>query len=581
MKVKNLFGERQKERPADTHLESHALMVRGGYIKQVSNGIYSMYTPMVRISQKIETILREEMERVGSQEVKFPVVMPADLWRRSGRYGSILQELVRFQDRNDHDMVLGMTHEEAAVHISEQVASSYTQYPYSIYQIQTKFRDELRSRGGLIRVREFTMKDAYSFHIDQQELEEHYMEYHEAYERIFRRVGVPEVISVQADSGMMGGDISHEFMLLSDVGEDSIAICTNCDFRSNLEVADAIVKSEKTEQEAIQLVETPDVTTIEDVQNFFELPLSRLCKAVIYQKHSDDTYIVAFLRGDLDISEIKLGNAVGDEVYPAPDIPESTGIVPGYIGPHELALQEGTIVLFDDSLRDTNNLVCGGNKEGYHYQGFSLERDASKDHFDGTFYNLANTFEGAICPECGEETISIRRGIEVGNIFQLGDRYTRSMGMQYADQNDELQYPLMCSYGIGVGRLAASICEERRDEYGPIWPITIAPWQVQICALRVDNEEVKETADALYDALRKSGVEVLYDDRDVRAGSMFSDADLFGVPVRVVVSPRNCKEGVVEITTRDKTFEKSVAIDEASDFIKSFVNELLAEYSAD
>lgn len=576
MKVSNLFGERLKERPADAHIESHALMVRGGYIRQVTSGIYSYYTPMVRISSKIERILREEMERIGGQEVKFPVVLSADLWKESGRYESVDDILVRFSDRNGHEMVLGMTHEEAAVHLANQVASSYAQYPFMIYQIQTKFRDERRSRGGLMRVREFTMKDGYSFHTSKEDMEEYYTEVYDAYHRIYARCGAPEVLSVYSDPGMMGGSVAHEYMYLSPVGEDSVVLCSNCDYRSNMEVAETILAKQDTVEETLTLVETPDATTIEDVVNFFGASEENLCKAVVYQQESDDRYVVVFLRGDLELNETKLNNLLRDQVYPAPDIDPSTGIIPGYIGPHGLELSEDTIIVYDRSLEHTNNLVCGANKEGHHYKGFSLLRDA--ETFAGTFHDVSETVEGAICPECGKETITIKAGIEVGHIFQLGDRYTKSMNMQYTDQNDDLHHPLMGCYGIGVGRLAASIAEEHRDEYGPIWPISIAPWQVHICALRADDEQVAEVSNALYKGLQKRGVEVIFDDRDVRAGAMFSDADLLGVPVRVVVSPRNLKENAVEVTTRDKSFDQMVAVDQAEDFIQNFVEELLEDY---
>lgn len=571
MKISQLFGERIKEQPSEAHLASHAFMIRGGYIRQVAAGIYSYYTPMVRILQKIENIIRQEMQHIGGQEVLFPVVMPADLWKQSGRFDSISSELVRFKDRNKHDMVLGMTHEEAAVHLASQVAASYTQYPFMIYQIQTKFRDELRSRGGLIRVREFTMKDAYSFHTSQEDLERYYDVCHKAYERVFERCGVSEVISVGADSGMMGGKVSHEFMLLSQAGEDTIVMCSNCNYKSNMEVAETIVKNEELPETALELAETPNLTTIEDITKHFDIPAKHLCKAVVYQKNADDSYIIAFLRGDLEINETKLRNIVGEEIHPATEITLDSGIVAGYIGPHALTAQEGTLVFFDTSLKDTTNLVCGANKENYHYKGFSINRDTSE--FDGTYYDLAKTFEGAICPSCGKHTIQLRSGIEVGNIFQLGDSYTKSMDMRYTDEKGESQHPIMGCYGIGVGRLAASICEEYHDDYGPIWPMSIAPWQVHICAIRSDEEVVKQLSNDLYQTLSAKGLEVIFDDRDVRPGVMFTDADLLGVPIRVTVSPRNCKENIVEIATRDKSLQEKVPPEKAADFITALVQQ--------
>lgn len=416
MKLEKLVGERYRERPADCLADSHAFLVRGGYMKYVANGIYSSYTPLKKITRKIEQILREEMENIGGQEVQFPVVMPASLWQESGRYESIGSEMIRFADRSGSPLVLGMTHEEAAVQLVREYAQSYTKYPFMIYQIQTKFRDEARPRAGLIRVREFTMKDAYSFHTSQKDLEDYYAQCHKAYERIFARVGLPEVISVASDSGMMGGSISHEFTLPTSVGEDSIAICGTCDY-------------------CVNIASVPD--------------------------------------------------------------------------------------------------------------------------------DAATMIKTGMCPKCGEKTVSVVRGIEVGNIFQLGTKYTKAMNMTYIDRDGNMQYPVMGCYGIGVGRLAAAICEVHHDEYGPVWPMSVAPWQVHLCAVRSDDGDVKACADRLYAELRDRGIEVIYDDRPVRAGEMFAEADLLGVPVRAVVSPRNLKQGCVEIESRDRTLSESIPIETA------------------
>ena len=312
MKLERLVGERFKEKPADCVVDSHGLMVRGGYIKPVANGIFSQYTPLKRVCMKIEKIIREEMDAIDGQEVLFPVVLPAALWDESGRYESVGSELLRFTDRNNSRMILGMTHEEAAVHLVREYANSYTKYPFMIYQIQTKFRDEARPRAGLIRVREFTMKDAYSFHTSQEDLEEYYQKCYDAYNRIFARAGVPEVVAVASDSGMMGGNLSHEYMLLTDIGEDSIAICSECDYKANLEAAECITeKAENGETEPLTKVHTPDMKTIEEVCAFLKKPADKSCKAVVYQKNSDDEYIVIFIRGDLDVNETKVKNFIG------------------------------------------------------------------------------------------------------------------------------------------------------------------------------------------------------------------------------------------------------------------------------
>ncbi len=570
MKLKNLVSQRFKENPSDAQIASHALMVRGGYMKYVGNGIFSEYPILRRITSKIEKIIREEMNAIDGQEVLFPVVMPADLWEESGRYGSIGKELVRFEDRNRSKHVLGMTHEEAAVQLVREYASSYQQYPFMIYQIQRKFRDEARPRAGMIRVREFTMKDAYSFHTSQEDLEDYYQKCYDAYNRIFKRAGIPEVVTVKSDSGMMGGSVSHEYMLLTAAGEDTIVLCKECDYRSNMEAAENTVINENAgEMEELTCVETPECKTIEAVCEFLHKDILASCKAVVYQKNMDDAYVVAFVRGDYEVNETKLRNLVGEEIHPA-DITEDAPIVAGYIGPY--GISDKVTYYVDLSLKGINSLVAGANKEGYHYTGLNLERDLDKVEY----VDIAKVQEGGICPCCGKPSLAISRGIEVGNIFQLGTKYTRSMKMQYMDKDNKLQYPIMGCYGIGVGRLAASICEAKHDDYGPIWPITIAPWEVHLCCMRPDNEDVRKVADGLYEDLQKQGAEVIYDDRtSVRAGEMFADADLIGAPIRVVVSPRNLKNNVVEVTTRDKSVKESVALDQALEFITGLKKQMI------
>ena len=567
MKLEKLVGERFKERPADCVIDSHAIMVKGGYIKYMANGIYSSYLPLRRIVRKIEQILREEMDKIDGQEVQFPVVMPASLWDESGRYDSIGDEMLRFTDRNNAKMVLGMTHEEAAVHLVREYAQSYTKYPFMIYQIQTKFRDEARPRAGLIRVREFTMKDAYSFHTSQEDLEQYYEKCHAAYERIFERVGVPEVVSVKSDSGMMGGNISHEFMLLTPVGEDSIVLCDSCDYRANMEAAENISDiARDAESAALEKVYTPNVHTIEDVCNFFGDETKNSCKAVVYQQNVDDKYVVLFIRGDLEVNETKLVNFLGEQVHAAV-ITEECGLNAGYIGPVDLKVNGDAVVLYDKSLEGRNNLSCGANEAEHHYKGLDMERDVP----NAEYHDFAKIQEGGICPKCGKKTVKISRGIEVGNIFQLGTKYTKSMNMTYVDANGESKTPIMGCYGIGVGRLAASVCEAHHDEYGPIWPKAIAPWQVHLCAVRVDDEEVRAYADKLYEDLQNAGIEVIYDDRSVRAGVMFADADLLGIPLRIIVSPKNMKQGVVEVASRDKTLKTQIPLENVMEEIKQYL----------
>ncbi len=571
MKLEKLVGDRFKERPSECVIDSHALMLRGGYMKGVASGIYSSYLPLRRITRKIEQIIREEMDAIDGQEVQFPVVLPASLWMESGRYESVGSELMRLSDRNDNPLVLGMTHEEAAVHLVREYGQSYTKYPFMIYQIQTKFRDEARPRAGLIRVREFTMKDAYSFHTSQEDLEAYYARCYRAYERIFARAGIPEVIAVASDSGMMGGNISHEFMLLTPVGEDSIAVCRDCDYRANMEAAESIIENDRDAvSQPLEKVYTPDIHTIEEVCDYLHMPVVKSCKAVVYQRNADNSYIVVFLRGDLDVNETKLRNFVGAEIHPAV-ITEDCGLHAGYIGP--CGLNGDFTILFDTSLKGANNLSCGANEEEYHYTGLDLSRDCP----DAEYHDFAKIMDGGVCPKCGKHSIAISRGIEVGNIFQLGTKYTKSMDMTYLDSSGETHHPIMGCYGIGVGRLAASVCEAHHDDYGPIWPISIAPWQVHLCCVRSDNAEAHALADKIYDELQARGIEVLYDDRNVSAGVMFSDADLLGVPVRIIVSPRNLKENCCELVTRDKSVSGKKPVDEICEAAEALVKELLAK----
>ena len=573
MKFTSMLTKRFKDTPADCQIASHIFMIRGGYIKNVGNGIYSLFPITKRITSKIEAIMREEMDRIDGQEVLFPVAMPATIWKESGRYDSIANELVRFKDRGGNDMVLGMTHEEAAVHIARETADSYQQYHFMIYQIQTKFRDEPRARGGLIRVREFTMKDAYSFHTSKEDLEQYYSRCHKAYERIFARCGVPEVISVKSDSGMMGGKVAHEFMLCTPVGEDSLVVCSDCDFRANMETAECVYENLDETVEALEKQYTPEQKTIEEVCAYLKKDVQHSIKAVVYQKETDDKCVVVFIRGDIEVNETKLRNLVKSEVYPAQEL-EQFGLCAGFIGPK--GINDKVQVVYDVSLKTAASYTCGANEENYHYTGLNLKRDVGEVEF----VDVGKAIQGGICPVCGKHSLTLTRGIEVGNIFQLGDRYTASMGMKYIDKDGTLKTPVMGCYGIGVGRLAASICEARHDDYGPIWPISIAPWQVQLCALRSDDSEVRAFADKLYEDLQDAGIEVLYDDRQVSAGVMFSDADLTGIPLRVVVSPKGLKNGTVEISKRDKSYMDKVEKDSALACVKQLVTSMFEEINA-
>jgi len=553
MLMSKLIGERYKEKPGDANIDSHIFLLRGGYIRQVSNGIYSMLHPAKRIQKKIEQIIREEMDKIDGQEVSMPVVLPAELWKESGRFDSVGSELMRMKDRSGNDMVLGMTHEEAAVHLARTEATSYTKYPFMIYQIQTKFRDEPRSRGGLIRVREFTMKDAYSFHTSQEDLEQYYERCLKAYERIFKRVGLKDVISVGSDSGMMGGRVAHEFMFLSDIGEDTIVLCSNCDYKANMEAASSIIDYIEEESEELSEVYTPNVKDIETLAEFFNVPTRRFLKSTVFAVEGSQRPLIIFIRGDLQVNEAKVRKLIGANIYPLTDY-EGVDLCFGFIGPYNLNT-DGVDVIFDKSLEKERNLICGANKEDYHLKGLNVERDLKVNDF----YDVAKVNEGHKCIHCGHE-LKLVRGVEVGNIFQLGTKYTESMNMTYIDSDGQRKYPIMGCYGIGVGRLLACIIEGSHDEYGPIWPISVAPWQIHICALNNKKEEVRGAAEEIYNKLSDK-YEVIMDDRKVAPGVQFADADLLGVPIRIVVGEKNLKNGEVELMTRDKSLKKNIKLE--------------------
>ena len=567
MLMSKLLGERFKEKPSEATSTSHVFLLRGGYVRQVTNGIYTLLPPAKRIAAKIENIIREEMDAIDGQEVLFPVALPGDLWKESGRFEAVGSELVRFKDRANKDMILGMTHEEAAVHLARSEAKSYADYPFMIYQIQTKFRDEPRARGGLIRVREFTMKDAYSFHTSQEDLEQYYDQCYDAYHKIYARAGVPEVISVKSDTGMMGGKVAHEFMLLTDIGEDTLVICDSCDYRSNMEVAVGKLAVSTTSEAEIKEVETPNMKTIEEVAGFLNVPVTNTLKACVFAAEGQEKPVIVFIRGDLQVNTSKLEKITKAAVTPFEDYENAPNLCFGFMGPYGLDAQGATII-FDESLRNEKNLVAGGNKVDVHITGISMSREFP----DAEYVDVAEVFEGQECP-CCHGKLQFKRGVEVGNIFQLGTRYTESMGMTYVDKDGKSKTPIMGCYGIGVGRLLACIIEARHDDYGPIWPMSVAPWQVHICVLKSKKQDMNVVGMDLYNKLNKK-FEVIVDDRDVAAGAQFADADLLGVPVRVVVGEKNLANGQVELVTRDKSVKKLVAIEDIEKEVAELVEQL-------
>ena len=577
MKMSKMVGRRIKEDPKDAKTVSHKFLIRGGYARMVSAGIYSLLPVGKRIVDKVEAVIRDEMNKIDGQEVLMPVVLPAELWEESGRYESVGQELLRFQDRNGKRMLLAMTHEEAVCHLVRTELSSYKQLPAMVYQIQTKYRDEARPRAGLIRVREFTMKDAYSFHISQECLDEYYEKAHEAYVNIFRRVGMNDVLSIESNSGMMGGKISHEFMALSENGEDTIFVSPDGTYRANREIATAAWKFQKETALELEKVHTPNAKTIEEVAAFLGVEAENTGKAVFYQNEVSGELILAVIRGDFDVNESKLQNiALAPELsFASDEAIRAAGCEPGFASPLAIDCSKVKIIV-DLSVLESSNLVVGANEADYHYKNFNFERDMTNTK-DIIIADIATVRAGDPCPVTGEPLLE-KRGIEVGNIFQLGTKYTDSMNCKVLDQNGKAKSLIMGCYGIGVGRTMASVIEQSNDKFGPIWPITIAPFQVQICALNPKKENVAEVSDKIYADLTAAGIEVLYDDRGEKAGFMFNDADLLGIPLRLVVSPKTVCEGKVEFKRRGIREGDLLEIENIVDTIKQLVADEYKKY---
>ncbi|MEG0073604.1 MAG: proline--tRNA ligase [Clostridia bacterium] len=568
-----LIGETYKEWPNEATLKSHGLLIKGGYIRQVGAGLYTLLPLAKKVEEKIRNIIREEMNLIDAQEILMPLVGTKKLWDMSGRYDSIGNEMVRFKDRSKADMVLSMTHEEPVVLMAMSEAQSYQKYPFSVYQIQTKFRDEARSRGGLIRTREFTMKDAYSFHTTKESLEETYKTYFDAYHRIFKKAGVPEVIAVKSDSGMMGGDVAHEYMLLCDAGEDKIITCESCDYSANMEIATyGNLKVETEKIEDLKLVETPSMKTIDDVCKFLNTEKSKMIKAVVYTRQDDYKPVVVYIRADRDVNETKLTNLIKADVEPRKE-KDTDNIVYGFVGPYNFEGNDATIVI-DKSLENEASLITGANILDKHYTGLNMKRDVK----NAVYVDVAKVVEKDICPVCGKSSIRISNGIEVGNIFQLGTKYTKAMGMTYLDESSTPNNPIMGCYGIGVGRLIASVLEAKATNKAVNWPITIAPFDVHICPIDYSkNGEIYTKANDLYKVLKAKGLDVLLDDRNKQPGAKFADADLVGAPIRLVISPRNLESELLEVKVTGNDKAELIKESEVIDFIENARKKLLKE----
>ena len=549
MRLSELFFTTLRDDPADAEMPSHRLLLRAGYVRQLGSGLYSLLPLGYRVSKRVEQVIREEIDLIGGQEMEMPVVHPADVWRRSGRYDAIGPEMARFKDRGDRDMVIAMTHEEVVASLLSDIVRSYRQLPVIVYHFQTKFRDEPRSRGGLIRVREFVMKDSYSCDRDDAGLDRSYWLHHEAYTRIFERLGL-RTVAVSSDVGMMGGSLAHEFMVLNPAGEDVLVLCSNdgCDYAANRQVAVVPKPAPPEEHQApIEEVETPGTTTIASLAAFLGIGEDRTAKAAFFVT-GDGRLVTAIVRGDHEVNETKLMNAVSavGGIRPATvEEIKAAGMEPGYgspVGAHD------TVVVVDDLVVHSPNLVAGANREGVHLRNVNVGRDFAPD----VIADLTNAREGDPCPIDGGALI-LRNGIEVGNIFKLGTTYTDAYGATYLGEDGAAHRILMGCYGIGVGRNVACIVEDHHDEKGIVWPAEVAPYAahlVEIGAARDPN--VRETAERLHALARDAGArqEILWDDRDESPGVKFTDAELLGMPWILTVSPRSLAAGGVEVTER-------------------------------
>jgi len=556
MRLSKLFGKTLRQTPAEAENVSHQLLLKAGMIHQLAAGVYSYLPLALRALQKIENIIREEMNAIGGQEIQMPVLQPLKMWRDTERDLAFGKGLFTLSDRRERPLVLGPTHEEVITELVKRNVQSYRDLPLLLYQIQTKFRDEPRPRGGLMRVREFGMKDLYSFDTDEEALDITYQKMIGAYQRIYERCGLDSVV-VEADSGAIGGKESHEFMVIAESGEDLILSCSKCDYAANVEKAESVKprggevggESEKGEMLPMEEVATPGIITIEELANFLDVPESQTLKAVFYAADGDIVFVA--IRGDLEVNEVKLKNALGCHELRLATEEEvaNAGLVAGSASPLGLS---GIKRVGDPSITLGANLVAGANKPDTHMKNVNYPRDFAID----LLVDIATAQEGEGCPRCGTPLLATR-GIEVGHVFKLGSFFSERMGATFLDRDGVARPILMGCYGIGVGRLLAAAIEQYHDENGIIWPTPIAPYQVHLCPLSTDNEEVAARAESLYAELKREGLEVLFDDRAESPGVKFNDADLLGMPLRVVLSPRTMKTGSVEVKMRG---EKEVAL---------------------
>jgi prolyl-tRNA synthetase len=565
MRLSELFFTTLRDDPAEAEMPSHRLLLRAGYVRQLGSGIYSLLPLGKRVSDRVEQIIREEQDRIGAQEMEMPVVHPAEVWKESGRYFKIGPELVRFKDRGERDMVLAMTHEEVVALLLRDLVQSYRQLPMMVYHFQTKFRDEPRSRGGLIRVREFVMKDAYSCDRDDAGLDKSYRDQYRAYERTFQRLGL-EAIAVGADVGIMGGSGAHEFMVLNDYGEDTLVLCDQCGYAENQQIAE-VRKPDPEAEDALPMedVETPDATTIEALATFLKIPNSRTAKAAFFVT-GDGRFVAAIVRGDYDVNETKLTNAIkaigGLRPATLEEIKER-GMEAGYGSP--IGARDAVVVV-DELVPRSPNLVAGANRVGWHVKNVNVPRDYTPD----VVAEITNAREGDACVRCGSP-VTLKKGIEVGNIFKLGTDFTVAVGAEYLGEDGERHPIVMGSYGIGVGRNVACVVEAHHDEKGIVWPEDVAPFAAHVVAIGANKEpRVSEVAERLHAVGESAGYwrHVLYDDRDESPGVKFTDAELLGMPWILTVSPRSLAAGGVEVTNRATGERSTRPIEEVEALIR-------------
>ncbi|GAB4265373.1 MAG: proline--tRNA ligase [Deferrisomatales bacterium] len=569
MEYSKLFVPTLREDPAEAEIVSHKLMLRAGLIRKLAAGIYSYLPAGLRVIRKVENIIREEMNRAGAQEVLLPAVQPAELWEESGRWTYYGKELLRFVDRHERWCCLGPTHEEVITDLVRRDVQSYRQLPLNLYQIQTKFRDEIRPRFGVMRAREFLMKDAYSFDADDAGAEESYRAMYEAYHRIFSRCGLG-FLAVEADTGAIGGSFSHEFMVLADSGEDAVVACAACGYGANMEKAEvAAPSSEPGDVEAspgpVERVETPDCRTIEAVTGFLGVGAEAVAKTLILE--TDKGLVAVCVRGDHEANPAKVKNLLGAntvELAGEAAVREATGAPVGYAGPVGLNLP----IYVDHALRGAGPLVVGANEADAHYRNAVPGRDFPVAGWGDLRFIRA----GDPCPRCSEP-VAVRRGIEVGHVFKLGTKYSEAMGATFLDAAGAERPFVMGCYGIGVGRTVAAAIEQNHDAHGIVWPVPLAPWEVVILPIQVKDEATRRAVDALASGLEARGVEVVVDDRDERPGVKFKDADLLGIPLRLTVGPRGLGDGVVEARERATGRDHRIPLAEAVDWAARWVEE--------